>query len=234
MTNENKFGLLSVVYVELPPESAAAKAEMDKTNLDLKALGFRVGRMAYDWGFETYSDLFVKAKAGQPPVSLKQKFQSGDLVTVFKSVSDGDIHWQGAVDLNRKKYHHGLQKGMASKEWVGMFYRHLPAKLEREGVVKFGALEPFSETGTEGDIWALHEYGKAGYDGLVIIENKDKLTVYSAVRDGDVEWEGPVDFGPQAVKKIGWSEVVRETTHMDTQKWLEMSWQNRPMIVVPR
>ena len=61
----------------------------------------------------------------------------------------------------------------------------------------------------------------------------DKLTVYSNVRDGEIDWQGVLDFGPQEVQKIGWSEVMRATRHMDTEKWLQLNWENRPIIVTP-
>ena len=231
--NAQKFGLLSLMNVELPPESEAAKAEMDKTNAELAGTGWRTCRMAYDWGYQTYDDILSRARKKKRHEEIKQPFKSGDLVKVFKTVSEGDVAWEGVIALNRKNYHHGLQKGLKKETWVNMFYNQLPARLERNGVVMFGALDPFSETGTEGVIWALDEFGKNGYDALNILQDGDKLTVYKNVRDGEVEWEGAIDVGPVDVKKLKWHEVVRDTNHMDTQKWLELSFQRRPVVVTP-
>lgn len=222
VTPKQIFGLLSVRSVELPYETAAEKAKADKMNAELSGLGVHVYRAAYDWGF---------TEEGTKDVTL---FKSGDLVRVFKSVSEGTVAWQGTVDFSYKKYHHGLQKRLAPEKWASMFYQKLPARLERkDGSVIFGSLEPFSETGTEGTVWCLHEYGKAGYDGLNYLEKGDRLIVYSKVRNGEIDWEGPVDFGPEQVKKIGWSEVMRETNHMKTEDWLQWSWQKRPVLVIP-
>lgn len=232
-TNAQKFGLLSLMNVELPPESEAAKADMDEMNAKLKGLGFRTYRLAYDWGYQTYADIFARAKQRKHHEEIKQPFKSGDLVKVFKTVSEGDVAWEGTVSLNHKRYHHGIQKGMRTEKWVSMFYNQLPARLERDGDVKFGALEPFSETGTEGVIWSFCEYGKNGYDALVCLKDGDKLTVYKNVREGEVEWEGAIDVGPVDVKKLKWHEVVRDTNHMDTQIWLELSFQRRPVVVTP-
>lgn len=232
-----EFGLLKVMRVELPYESPAAQAEADKMNAQIKALGFRTFRMGYDWGVERYEDIRTNISKGrqfkiQPQDNIKA-LRSGDLVKVFKTVSDGDVHWQGVVNFSTEKYHHGLQKRFNRQEWARMFNDQMPVKLERDGKVIFGALEPFAETGTEGVIWCVAEYGKAGYDALQYLKNGDRLSVFSAVRDGDVEWEGVVDFGPEKIEKIGWSEVLRVTKHMDTEKWLQMSWQRRPVMLTP-
>ena len=219
------YGMLSAMTVELPPENEAAGRKLEKMNEDLKDFGVRVFRNATDWGYRTYDS----------PIRKAVKFKSGDLVKVFKTVSAGDVQWQGTVDLDRTDYHHGWQKGISSQEWEDMFVHGLPARLERDGKTIFGSLEPFCETGTEGVIWAVYEYGKSGYDGLHCLDDGDRLTVYSEVRDGDVEWHGKLDFGPENVTTVAkWHEVMRETNHMDTGKWLEMNWQNRPVIVIPR
>jgi hypothetical protein len=116
-----------------------------------------------------------------------------------------------------------------------MFGRGLPARMERDGQVFFGALEPFCETGTEGVIWALKEYGSPDYyAGLKLLENGDSLTVYSTVRDGEVEWEGRLDFEREHPRKLGFMEVMRLVNHMDTQDWLRLSWEHRPVAVEPR
>lgn len=221
------------MHVELPPRDAADKARIDKTNAELAGTGFRAYRIAYDWGYQTYADIHARSEQNKSAEEIGRPFKAGDLVKVFKTVSEGDVAWEGTVALNRKHYHHGLQNDMKAEMWAGMFYNQLPARLERAGVVRFGALDPFAETGTEGVIWSFCEYGKSGYDALVCLEDGDKLTVYKNVRDGAVDWEGALDFMPEAVTKLNWHEVVRETKHTDSQKWLELSFQRRPVVVIP-
>lgn len=233
MANAEKFGLLSLLHVELPPKDAADKARMDKVNAELAGTGFRTCRNAYDWGYQTYADIFARSRQKNGHREMARPFKSGDLVRVFKNVSDGDIAWAGTVDLNRKNYHHGFQRGMKTARWANMFYNQLPARLERDGAVKFGALDPFCETGTEGVIWSFCEYGKGGYDALVCLKDGDRLSVYKNVREGAVEWEGALDFAPEAVSKLNVWEIVRETKHMDSQKWLALSFQRRPVAVIP-
>ncbi len=186
----------------------------------------------YDWRYQTYGSL--RARTPQAP----DRLNTGDLVRVFNTVSKGTVKWDGGVQLD---YNHpenwrhnsfGLQRDMSRSAWRGMFDRQLPAKLVRkDGTVIFGALYPHSDQGIEGVSWSVRAYGKKGYEGLMKLENGDHLSVYSSVRDGNVEWEGLVSFGPEALIKIEHMSAVREVRHMDAEKWLDLSWQCRPVIV---
>jgi hypothetical protein len=226
MGAEPVYGMLTTKWVELPYDTIEEQAEADKTNRELAGIG-RVFRGAVDWAFKKYNDSrSLNPGSAQRPEATP--LESGDLVKIFKTVSDGDVLWQGTVDYDFKKYHHGLQKGLSPQAWASMFSDTLPARLERDGKAIFGALELYDESGSEGVIWSLQEYGKPGYAGLVFLKDGDRLTVYDNVRNGEVEWEGRLEFGPENVAKIGWTEIMREARHMDTQEWLQMSWQNRP------
>ena len=164
--------MLSANWIELPYETAEAKAEADKMNAEIAGTGFRTARMAYDWAFRQYDDLHVNIlknnPGAKPALEVKTPLKSGDLVRIFKTVSDGDVYWEGTVDYDYEKYHHGYQKEMSPGKWVTMFHEGLPAKLEQDGKTYFGALDAFAETGTEGEIWSMHEYGKTGYAGLSV------------------------------------------------------------------
>lgn len=240
-SSQKIFAMLDVLRVRIPYESKEAEEKAEKMNAEMAHLGSQTYRAAYDWGYAAYEDKLIGRTFSQrqnPRHHLPepQPFKSGDLVRVFKSVTDGDVHWQGKVDYDRSEYHHGFQKGMDKGEWVEMFYDGLPAKVtrKRDGRTFFGMLDAFAETGTEGSIWSVCEYGKSGYDALHCLEEGDELTVYSNVRDGDIEWEGEVSFGPEDVTKIGWIEVLRETNHVETEEWLQWNWHKRPVIVVPK
>lgn len=238
--SETKFGVLSQLRIELPYESAEEQAEADKITLQLRCVGMRTCRVAYDWGFKSFEHIQPGSKPKVPddaphdPNRNMAALKSGDLVRIFKSVTDGDVHWEGTVNYSRRKYHHGLQKRMNPQAWVDMFYAGLPARVQRGDRILYGALDAFAETGTEGPIWSLQEYGKRGYDGLVVLENGDRLTAFRNVRDGEVEWEGPVDFGPEGVVKLEYHEVVRESRHMDTESWLQLYWERRPVALTPK
>lgn len=182
---EKTSAILHTLQVQVPAKDAAQQAEFDKLNAQLAGLGFRTGRYVYDWGFYTLEDL---RKPDQPE---SHKFNSGDLVKVFKSVSDGAVAWAGEIQFSRKQYHHGIQKGFQFKNWARLFYSRLPARLERDGQTIYGALEPFSETGSEGAVWSVSEYGKNGYDALHCLKNGDKLTVFKSVRAVKSNGKGP-------------------------------------------
>ncbi len=234
---EKIYGMMNAKTVRVPYTDPEEKKRHDEINASMKGIA-QVFKGATDWAFRRYEDTATKILANKPlqkflPRKDAEDFRSGDLVTIFKNVTDGDVCWQGTVDLDRSAYHHGYQKGMSSTTWSGMFFDQLPVKLERDGKTIFAAMEPFCETGTEGVVWSVHEYGKTGYDGLIVLENGDKLTVYSEVRDGAIEWQGRLDFGPEKLEKIGnWTDVLRCTNHMDTKKWLELSYQNRPVVII--
>jgi hypothetical protein len=57
-----------------------------------------------------------------------------------------------------------------------------------------GKLEPFSETGTEGVVWSLHEDGVDGYDGLNCLHQGDYLTIFDPLDITKVIWEGNIDL----------------------------------------
>ena len=229
MTNK-LYGTLQVIYTEVPYENEEEEKRAEEMNKEIAHLGFRTYRSALDWGYRL-SDAFLKhADSREDPA-----FKTGDLVKVFKTIADGDLHWQGKIDYDRSEYHHGFQKGMDKGEWSRMFSYSLPAILKRDGKLIHGALDAFAETGTEGVIWSVHEYGKAGYEGLHCLQDGDELTVYTKVTNGDIEWEGELSFSEPGITKIAdWREALRTTKHMDSKKWLQLSYDNRPMVITPK
>ncbi len=131
------------------------------------------------------------------------RLQSGDLLTIFNTISAGEVLWSGTIDLEYERemqtgpsgheqqaldgcWINGLQRDLEPQAWMSMFDKNLPATLERNGVTIYGAMHPYSATGTEGILWALSEYGKKDYDGLHIFEKGDKLTVYTKVTAGNI------------------------------------------------
>jgi len=95
-------GLLSMVRGERPYETAAEQEKADKLNAQIRGMGFRTCRLAYDWAVHEY---------GQPKSAA---LKSGDLMKVFKTVSEGSVAWQGEIDFDRTEYHHGIQRGFTT------------------------------------------------------------------------------------------------------------------------
>jgi hypothetical protein len=72
-------------------------------------------------------------------------------------------------------------------------YQHVVEPLQ---VVELkGKLVAFSETGTEGTVWAFQEDGKSdGYDGLHFLKPGDLLSVFNKSSSKKPIWKGSVDF----------------------------------------
>ncbi|MGE4313151.1 MAG: hypothetical protein AB7E85_02615 [Pseudobdellovibrionaceae bacterium] len=206
--------------------------------------GFREQAFLTRFGYSAYADDVLTPRGDYA-------FTKGDLVKVFKTVSKGEVLWEGHVSLNRERdrvkgptgyqgqavggfWVHGVQDDMDSQKWGRMFFNKLPAKLERDGHIIYGALDPFFETGTEGVIWSVQEFGNYGYAGLHCLKDGDKLTVYSVVLDGEVEWEGPVAFEDvMPPLKVDWTDLHQIPTHCDPRQWLRFSYDCRPVAIVP-
>lgn len=186
-----------------------------------------------------------------------QLINDGSLMTIFNTIADGTTCWEGTISLefnSRRRplpfnpresgqgvFGHcvrGLQSDCPAEDWAIMFIQSLPAILTRNGKSIHGALEPFFETGTEGVIWALHEYGTEGYNGLNILEDGDDLRVYDTVTDGNIEWQGRVSFETyDAPREIDVSRqtpalaqrLMRKPDMIDVQQWQQFFWQKRPV-----
>ena len=168
-----------------------------------------------EWGYKTWDELRgerddVIHKNAEGVITPRQ-IEDGSYIRIFNTIAAGDVLWKGELSLefNRRQrsssfnpeysqqeifgmWVHGLQATLDPDEWAIMFFQGLPAILTRDNKEIHGALEPFFETGTEGVIWSLAEYGKSGFDGLYILKNGDDLCVYDNVTDGSVDWEGEI------------------------------------------
>lgn len=221
----------------------------------------QTGPLILDWGIESYknaNDRFaaiVSSSQYIPPHD--NPLPEGGLLTVFNTVAKGEELWQGtiALEFDRNKEPllfnpnverqaalgmvvHGFQNNVDPEEWAAMFLIGYPARLEKQGKTIFGSLEPYAETGTEGIIWAVNEYGQTGYDGLHLLENGDELAVYKNVTDGDIVWQGAVSFdGNQnsfAVHNGAMTvDTDRTPKHMEPSKWQQMYWDKNPVKFEP-
>ncbi|OIN87105.1 MAG: hypothetical protein AUJ12_03415 [Alphaproteobacteria bacterium CG1_02_46_17] len=190
-----------------------------RNNMPADPQGNEKYEIIYDWGYKTYEDISKSLGATTaedflpaPTILLPDR----SIVSVFNTISSGEVLWDGEVQLESKRGYrpyplnpqygqqeifgswvHGFEKTLSPETWASMFFSHLPAKLEKNGVVKYGALEPFFETGTEGVIWSLQDYSQTGYASLNPLTDGDKLTVYSTVEKGNILWSGKVSFEDQ-------------------------------------
>ena len=113
-----------------------------------------------------------------------------------------------------------------------------------------GALEPWVDSCTEGHIvWALFEDGKAGYDGLHLLQTGDILTIFKDAKREVVAWEGAVDldfdcnrlphpenpqFKPQTLLRADGSRIWLSgfQKNVDPEIWVEMFAQELPARLV--
>jgi|GEM_PF-2385368 len=204
-----------------------------------------------DFGFTETQDL-IKAVDELKPLGV-QPLQTGQLVKIFNSITKGEVYWHGIVQHDHERLFpaqaqdqsaeqiplamdaYPSQEGLGFKKWAAMFSGGMPARLEKtDGSIVYGSLEAFCETGTEGVIWSVSEFGKQGYHGLNCLEAGDKLTVYSKVLDGNVIYEGETDISDSVSKVADCWDVARTVKHYDDAKWLAMSFSNCPAIITPR
>lgn len=244
MTADNKqvFGVLATESVELPPETPEEAKRLEEQNKEIAHLGFRTFRGGTDYSYREYRHMCTNMSMSDAQRFRKQRaprtlFQSGDLVRVFKTVSDGDVAWQGKISFDRKQYHHGYQRSIPHAKWEHMFKSGMTCKVERpQGQVLYGALDAWAVSSRKDSyMWILREFGKSAQaDGIHTLADGDRMTVYSAVRDGEVEWEGRLNFNVVAKGRIGAVDVVRTAKHMNPRMWLQLCHEKRPVIVMPK
>jgi hypothetical protein len=230
---QKRFGILLTKSIELPYDNILDQKRDEKLNAEVAHLGFRIVNSANDFAFiETFADQsadFTKV----------ERLESDTNISLFRTITEGTIRWEGNISLDRANYHHGYQRGLTEKEWVTMFHSTLPARLnKKDGRSLYGALEAFSETGTEGPIWMLSEFGKNGYGSLEGLDDGDKLTVFSCVFNGEIDWNGRLSFGEDSPFSIPLDksanfkyQLMRKTFHMPTAQWMWLTFQNRPCVI---
>lgn len=75
--------------------------------------------------------------------------------------------------------------------WANFIKDYMALRKVHGGEVKKGRLEAFFETGLEGFHWIVQEDGKSGYEGLVMIDNGDRLRIYK--HDGTIAFDGIIE-----------------------------------------
>lgn len=227
---KNRFGILSAKSIELPYDNILDQIRDKKLNSEVEHAGFRIVNIANDFAFvETFVDQ-------RHYISAMERLKSGSEISLFRTITHGTIRWKGIVNFDRTNYHHGNQRGLSEKEWAAMFYASLPARLDKkDGRSLYGALEPFMETGTEGPVWMISEYGYNGYGALKGIKDGDQLTIFSCVFEGEIDWQGQLKFGEESPfwiqlnKNDSWKyQLVRKTYHMSSANWMLLTFQHRP------
>ena len=163
---------------------------------------------------------------------------TGSLVTIFNTISTGEVLWSGKLHLEDVENDHLLSRHPDLKnsnwiadtdtktfnrkqsplEWASYATSENPATLtKKDGTVLHGRLSKYFEMGIAHDLIVFEEMSdtKSGYDIQHILQTNDHLTVYKTVEDGNIFWQGRVDFNTYAkpVRIPGErSEALNETT----------------------
>lgn len=233
MTQSPKYGILQANYIEKPFPDSYQSEQAEKATKEIEHLGFRVINGGYEFAFVDADDL-TSSRHSQGEI-----LSSGLLISLFSTIERGIVFWSSKIEFDFSEYHHGIQRNLSPSNWANMFNKKMPAVIQKKsGEIFHGALEPFIETGTEGVIWSIAKYGFDGYDALETINSGDKLTVYSKVLNGKIDWQGIVKFSkkfdvakPVSNEKFA-LKVIRDSLHLKSEAWLKLSFQNRPCKII--
>ena len=104
-----------------------------------------------------------------------------------------------------------------------------------------GRGEAYWETGTEGVLWAVVVDEKPGYDGLYILKDGDRLTVFDRDNQAKVLWSGVVDleyesnkqhatYNPNYVAQAVFNHWVHGLQRdLDAETWAQYFFSGNPM-----
>ena len=146
--------------------------------------------------------------------------RDGDFLRVFNSIAQGHKILDVEIDFEVIHDKYGFQeyqKDFDHATWAKLFALRLPARLTTHDGKKFeGMLDPFYETGMEQTGWTLYDFNRLGYGSLHNLQKGDLLEIFSAVTEGNIEWQGRVRIAPepeitgQNIMLVGADETLRD------------------------
>src|SRR5690349_11312049 len=97
-SSKQVFAMLTTRSIRLPYETPEEEEKARKMNEEIAHLGIQTYRAATDWAYTKYEDALINRTFTQRQRRQRSAeptpFKAGDLVRVFKSVTDGDVHWK--------------------------------------------------------------------------------------------------------------------------------------------
>lgn len=111
------------------------------------------------------------------------------------------------------------------------FIKAAKAKLEHDSVTVYGVTECYAETGTEGVYWAVYEEGKEYFEGLHLIDEGDRLTIYGddeqVLFDGIIVYDritGWRPYHPDRPFGMGQQGCIVYNVHWIQKGYTELGW----------
>lgn len=181
---------------------------------------------------------FVNLKEGltlASPLSLnpaefertKRQLRNGDNLTIFNTIADGDIFWEGKLktsaptgnSFDALSAYKSFETLLEDRVFARMCQQALPATLEKtDGRIIHGNMYAYSEQGTA-SAPHLYDFSDQGYASLNEFEDGDILRVFSRVTDGQILWRGAMDIDdePQATGRKVSTFKFGEGNHTETR-----------------
>lgn len=147
------------------------------------------------------SPLFLNAQNFE---TSKEQIRNQDRLTIFNTIGDGDVFWEGQLKSNDL---HGafpaytkFETLLEDRVFMRMCHQALPATLEKlDGRIIHGNMHAFWEQGAASAPY-LYDFCDQGYGSLNEFEDGDTLRVFSRVTDGQILWRGDMDADNNATK----------------------------------
>ena len=147
----------------------------------------------------------------------KMVLQNRDRMTVFNTINDGDVFWEGRLKADDIAQNFPAYKNFSTlledRVFMRLCHQDLPATLEKtDGRIIHGVMHAFMEQGS-GSSPYLYDFADKGYGSLNQFEDGDLLRVFSRVTDGQILWRGPLKADNEPVstgRKVQYRQLGSE------------------------
>lgn len=111
---------------------------------------------------------------------------------------------------------------------------------KEEGEPLKGVCHFYSETGTEGGLWAFQDSDYMSpqgwsYEGLHILENGDRLTIFSPDNPARIVWSGVISLRPHPLftESVFGCWIHADQEGVDRETWATYFFEEYPAELIP-